>query len=244
MFSIFSCLGCHSPFSPSRTPLCASCTEALLLGRPLCSHCGEPCGDTCRSPWLEPIPYACASLYFGLGRTYDILNHWKRSPCNAFTRWLINAAFSESLCAWIALQRPQGLIAIPGEAPAALARAISTRTGIPILQARLVPAGFLNSRPIQKSKNLQERLSTPLRFELLRASAATFQECLNVMMVDDFMTSGKTFQAGFDALRANGVVRVCALAMAYRPMVRGNAIDLKSPRFPLPQHRARSKGIR
>lgn len=192
-----------------------------LVAPPLCTHCRGPSAGAALCPVclraVEHLERAAAPLA-GLDVWAAVAYH---GPARAIVRRLKfggATALAAHMAAAIAANAPPGLLAhplVPVPSPRArrrtrgfchaalLAGALADRTGLPVLPV-LERAGDAQR---QVGRPRGQRLRSPPRF------MASYRGSADVVLVDDVVTTGATFGACAQALRAKGWH--CGHAVAY-----------------------------
>lgn len=238
MFSwFFICISCQGSLPRGEHLLCEACRSALLPAPPLCPKCGSPvcvAENKCENPWLSrpTLIQSYTALYLLIEPGYTVLKAWKRSGGSLLDRRILHWS-DEARCR--ALQNFEGadaIVAIPqrlsrvwklGRSPAqSVATWLSMETGLPI-QNLLTPPLLNRSGRRQAERSAQERMENPLRFGL-KLKIVRENQISSVILVDDFMTSGRTLKAAAEALRNAGVRRVDVFCLGLRPRLIYNGV--------------------
>lgn len=230
---LFRCASCDEP-APTRSsfPLCDSCSESLRDCPPLCSSCASPlciAQGTCLRPWASHAAIRTYhARYLLIGAGYRTLRRWKTRSGPLFTRRILKSG-DEKLHALAAL-RADAIVPIPqrvrrsfelGGSPAGLiAGWLARELRLPVrslLQIEHKPRA-------QAELSLLERMGSRMRFTvpLAQARGPTVLP-LRVILVDDFMTTGRTLESAAQALGEAGVREVHAFCLGLRPLFRAQA---------------------
>lgn len=232
---LFKCIGCRQSLEGVSFPLCESCQGSLVDCPLLCPRCGSPrcLGQAqeqegrCIRPWITPLIRSFGARYWLIGRSYSILRKWKTSHGPMFDRQILNPdsgtrRYWNSTGAMAVIPIPQRIQRtwILGGSPAEkVATWISGETGIPRVRAlEIAPRPLSKLR--QAELSLPERLALSPRFIGLPPSWAGEARAL---VVDDFMTSGRTLQAAAKALLKQGWSEVHAFCLGARPQLQREA---------------------
>ncbi len=221
---LFSCPACSNRASTATFPLCHPCHESLLRAPTLCEHCGglQCPPESCLRPWasLKSSGIERASArYLLIGRGYSVLRSWKTTHGPAFDRVVLgpDAPLPEFMsAASVVIPVPQRLtrsMALGGSPVEKIARHLSRTSGVAF--ARVLTPGK-GSRTRQAERSLQERLTGDLQFDVHPRHARALAG-KSVVLVDDFMTSGKTLKAGALALKREGASQVYTYCLGVRP---------------------------
>ncbi len=223
------CASCRQGLRPGERLLCEACQSALVPAPPLCPRCASPAhGLPCESAC--DFESSCASytaLYLLVEPGYSVLKAWKKSggtllderivrwpPGSDATRENALRLFAESAAIVPIPQRIHRSWKL-GRSPAGvLARWLSHETHLPVRPLLLPPAQ--NSGLRQAQRSVQQRMENPLRF---RISTHEVQKApiTSAVLVDDFMTSGRTIQAAAQSLTGVGVRRIDVFCVGLRP---------------------------
>lgn len=220
-----TCPACREPVSDPQT-LCAKCWSQLAwIDRPWCDSCGLPfdyatglSGPSVCAPCLARPPVcvtARAALRYdpgsrGLVLAFKHADRTQNAP--AFAAWMARAGAD-------ALDGADLLVPVPlhwtrlvrrrFNQAALLARALSTRTGVPFAPDLL--ARVRMTRTQGDLTRAQRRTNVRGAFRV-RDKAGLRGKV--VVLIDDVMTTGATFEACARALRRAGAKEVRALALA------------------------------
>jgi predicted amidophosphoribosyltransferase len=235
IFSLFSCLSCHTKPTDFLHPLCSRCVEGLIRCPPLCPSCWTPhsTNRSADSPELLRCEILSVSkkafhlssltgVYSSQGGTHEILKIWKKIG----TSRLDNQLLPGSIPALGALPSFEVIVPVPqspkrkkefrsGGSADRVAQWLGRITGKTVRFSALETENQsifnslrFSSRARKKARGMlkhEERWETPLTFhpglELreLRSS--------RILLVDDFVTTGRTLGACSDVLRNEGLVR-------------------------------------
>lgn len=222
---LFRCASCNELPSFAAFPICKDCESHLVRAPSLCPGCGGlHCTPLrCERPWRgEPDQNEIASytaLYLSVEPGYSVLKRWKVAGGPLFDRRvLVSKSFEkppESAHAIVPIpQRPSRFWRLQRSPAETIAQWLAGELRLPMIR---ILEGPLNAQQGKNQKrqaelSLDQRIQSRLRFKA-RPSAGITQ----VILVDDFMTSGRTFRAGAQALREVGIERVHAFALAIRP---------------------------
>lgn len=213
---IFTCVSCNSDLktiTQTIRPLCNFCLELLVPASDDFLKLTHP-GVDVRSLFLNSLH----ASYLATGPTHRTLKAWKKSPSLEIESLLLNPYKEcfQSLAKDFAINAvtciPQGFERsweLKGGSSYRLAHWISQKTKIPFVH------GLNLKHKIQPQSQLNriERKQNPIDFEATREIKNT----PSVLMVDDWMTTGKTLQSSAFALRMSGVCQVHAWVLGVRP---------------------------
>ncbi len=225
--TLFDCPSCGETPDSNSFPLCSACSGALAPCPPLCRNCLSPrClaqGPECSRPWIAPLSEfgirSFSARYLLIGPGYRVLRRWKTRHGPLFDRWVLNS--DAAIRASWADARPDLIAPMPqswtrawrlGGSPAAkIADWVGREMRVP------VAAGLLSSRPRQGKRQAElgreARLQSRIEFS---ADSMAFHG-KRVLLVDDFMTTGRTLKAAAAALAATGAAEVHAFCLGIRP---------------------------
>lgn len=244
------CISCRTaPARVSSFPLCEDCLGLLRAAPPLCPACAGPgCagrggagyGPDCERPWVgEESPLdGYGARYLLIEPGYTVLRCWKKSGGPLFDRRILrwDPASTPLPRSWFHPHGIRAIVPVPqgirrswrlnGSPAARVARWLGNRLRIPVLPLLLPIAKGRLGR--QAELSLPQRLRNRVRFEVnpsahrswLRAGG---QEAGEILLVDDFMTSGHTLRNAARVLRSMGVRRVRAYCLGVRPLLTFNA---------------------
>ena len=220
-----TCPSCREQVAEPQA-LCARCWSQLAwIDRPWCERCGLPfdyatglSGTPVCAPCLARPPVCAksrAALRYDQGSRGLVLafKHADRTQnAPAFAAWMMRAGAD-------ALDGADLLVPVPlhwtrlvrrrFNQAALLARALSKRTGVPVATDAL--ARVRMTRTQGDLTRAQRRINVRGAFKT-RATASLRGK--TVVLIDDVMTTGATFEACARALRRAGAKEVRALALA------------------------------
>jgi len=209
-----SCLACRTPLAGARAELCVACRHALpWLAEPRCSRCGlpSPCGVRCPAA-AAAFEYAWAPLaHDGPARQLvAALKFHGALPVARLMAAQIAACAPRELLAGAALVpvplHPARRRARGFDQAALIARALSTRTGLPL--SPCLHRGGRATRQLGADRAARRAAAERQRLSV-RGPVPPY-----VLLVDDVHTTGATLDACARAVRAAGAWRVGALAYA------------------------------
>lgn len=222
---LFRCVGCGARPDAARFPYCAECVERWVPCPQVCLQCLSPACNpgNCKRPWLfrEAAESAIATIgarYLLIGPGYLSLRRWKWHGGPAQDRRVLNAD-GGSLPDWRALgigavvpvpQRFARSWKLGGSPAERVARWAATRAGAPVVRALMAAR-----RARQARLGLADRLRASLRMPLAQGAAMIRGQ--KVLLVDDFLTTGRTLRTAAHALHAAGASEVHAFCLGVRP---------------------------
>ncbi|MDR3606863.1 MAG: hypothetical protein P4M08_05715 [Oligoflexia bacterium] len=233
MFSLlWVCNSCGGRLSDNNALLCPACLQAIHPAPPLCPSCGSPVCDRlgkCESPWLaeeSSLIRSYAALYLLIEPGYSVLRAWKKRGSPIFDRQILR--WDEETRRKLLETQAQAIVPIPqqikrswklGRSPAeVIARWLSKNTALPMRRILRPPSRWLAGQPPrQAQRSVQERMENPLRFKAIESRIGGLTQ---VILVDDFMTSGRTIKAASQALGKAGIGRVDVFCLGVRPRLR------------------------
>jgi predicted amidophosphoribosyltransferase len=160
-----------------------------------------------------------SALYLGVGPGYRLLRQWKRTHGPILDREVLKRAHLKLPDFDWVVPVPQALgraMALGGSPAERLARWISAESGRGIEHAFEWP-----SKKRQAQLGKQGRFENELRFSL-REDAGAQLAGQRVLLVDDFMTTGRTLAKAADVLHAAGTSEVHAWVLGTRPQFGGS----------------------
>ena len=229
---IFKCLVCHASPDTASFPLCPSCLCSLILCPRLCLRCFElSCPSRgpdvpCHFPWLAQKPLdSLNALYLNLGAGYEVLKRWKKSGGPLFNRKILK--WNRDLWTTMSSLKLTFIVPVPqtyhrswnlGRSPAnQVAQWLNLTLGVPVLQ----PFSPITSDSRQKRQAelpLEKRIQLRQSYKIL-TNRSRFMGA-NVLIVDDFVTSGRTLANAALAMREAGSSEVHGFCLGLRPRKR------------------------
>ncbi len=228
-FLLLHCVSCQVSFNGNQDqgsfPLCRLCNEKLIPCPHLCSACGSPVcrenGTNCTRPWiLRPEIHSYSSRYLLLNPCYSVLKKWKTRRGRIFDRKILKSN-STVLEEWSKFQA-DAIVALPqnyhrawkmgGSRAERIAFWVRSETGLPVIQPLEADTSFRKKKR-QAERGLMERLQNKITFHLNRDELEGIRK---VILVDDFMTTGKTIHEAAKILRQNGVEQIHVFCLGVR----------------------------
>lgn len=227
----FLCRHCERPATTSSFPLCSSCASYLKPAPNLCQNCASPlcCSESeCReiegSQAKELGIRSYTALYLATEPGYSVLRTWKKHGGLKFDQRVLphDTSVFENIRPKLKLSETPTIVSVPqkfartwrlGRSPAEaiagwLARGLKFSYRPDLLRIR---EGFVR-RTHQAQLSLEGRLTSRNGFE-----ASTTRGPKSVILVDDFMTSGRTLRSAARALRESGTREIGIFVLGYRP---------------------------
>lgn len=237
---LFRCMACESSASAGSFPLCEDCLGYLRTCPGICDRCAAPLEASsvhrCLLPEEEPAPsrrIRLSAAYLLTTPCYQVLRAWKKRGGPAFDRRVLppDHPALETLRAF----SPELIVPVPqrwgrsmrfGGSPAEkiaswVSRAVSKPIVTPVIREGLRRAGHGLKR--QAELSVQGRLENPIRFEVSQELLGDRNR--RVLVVDDFLTSGRTLREAALALRDAGFVHVRGFCLGLRPMLQPRLRD-------------------
>ena len=238
---------CPRPLVNRFQGVCEPCDRALGEGPSLCAFCASPVcppGGPCLRPWSNlvtspgsayagPLLSGFHARYLMLGEGARVLRRWKTRTGPYFDRHVLNLDRPAQLRpALLALAAPSFFIVpIPqrlrrswrlGRSPAEqISRWLASELGTPWVRGLRPPS---LRQPHQAELSLEARLSRRFEFALAPRMATRIRGA-DILLVDDFMTTGRTLRAAALVLQAAGARKITGFSLAVRPSrVGGEAI--------------------
>lgn len=221
---MFRCPACGDPADLSTLPLCAPCSDVLTPAPPLCLQCASPgCGESCFRPWIQnPDIQGFHALYLSTPGVYRVLKAWKKSRGMTFHRRILRP--SPRLIQDLRNARLDGIVPVPqnwerawrllGSPTELLAKQFSEILEIPIFSVLEAPEAGATR---QAEKKFYERSESAPAWKIKTDSHHPLRN-KNILIVDDFMTTGKTLASVAHELRIRGGARVIhTLCLGVRP---------------------------
>lgn len=216
----FKCPVCHRPLL-SRLILCADCEKSLSICPPLCDFCGEiltPSGSHATCSLYASSIEGFSAKYLLIGHGYQVLKTWKRTRGSFFDQKILEMNERQR----IILKRFQSEIVIPvpqsprrsflqqGAPAYAIAQKIAKILDLPMQD--ILKVHFKEKS--QSKLNQLERQENPIVFS--RKKEISIQG-KNLLLVDDFRTTGRTVQCAAQELKLSGANRVSVFTLGIRP---------------------------
>jgi len=230
---LFHCLSCESSPAPYSSPLCTYCASLLIPCPDLCPTCWGHHGDSSEDAHICNIRgsirksfglCSVSAMYASQGTTHEILKLWKIRGSHYLDQQILNSKLLKQKLK----QLPQMdyIVPIPqsdarkkalrpGGSSARLGTWIHKQTGWPILNSALETENqtFLdslfnwNETPKKSQGTLRghERWENPIRFR--EGPQMSILAGARVLLVDDFVTTGRTLGAARQLLQALGCAR-------------------------------------
>ena len=223
MFSLFKCIACLQGLYWLPTPLCLACQESLVTCPPLCPSCASPaCGTPCLTPWrselLAPLGIESFSAkYLAIGSGHRVLKRWKAQGGALLDRMILSEPPHYSgIDAVIPI--PQSFDRawnLRGGSSARVGRWVARGNKIPLIHG-IRAMGAIDSTQIghQAKRSLMGRIESKSQFLSTQSLPKSVRK---VVLVDDFMTTGKTLFRAAEVLSASGVSEVHCFCLALRP---------------------------
>jgi len=230
----FICPVCHN--QALRRPwdgICHYCAQTLIVCPPLCSQCGQPqslCWPQCARPWSNSCPQTIHSfhaVYWSSGTTHYVLRQWKKNAGYFVTKRLLK--LPEPKKSVLKNLEFDAVVPIPQELRRSwrLRRGPATQWGQFVsrdLAIPLRPELLELARKSDYSQRQGERISLQERLAGLNpkayqaAPSVTLRKYKKLLLVDDWMTSGRTIKAAAQCLMtAQRDLEIHVLSLGYRP---------------------------
>ena len=218
---LFRCVNCLSSPSQTTFPLCEDCFKALTEAPPLCNKCaGLSCDDVCKRKWAESPPdlriHSYSARYLLLGPGYPVLKSWKKNHGPALDRLILKA--NKTLEQVWNEFGPHLIIAVPQNPKRAWEMRGSPAHKIASWVARVTQIPLTLSLEIQFKEKRQAELTIYERLQNRIEFKATEDLCdKRILLVDDFVTTGKTTQAAAKACVEAGASQIHIFSLGVRP---------------------------
>ena len=229
----FQCRACQLSLGFSLNvrsfPLCESCLDSLVSSPSLCAACAsplceaEPRQSTCLHPWVQNSEIdSYSARYLLIEPGYTVLRKWKINQGLLFSRRVLSSTQS-LLKTWRELNA-DAIIPIPqsfhrswrmrGSPTGRIAGWVAMEAQLPIVHALRL---HRNVKKRQAEQSLMDRLENrvdfSLNYEVLSSERKTLK---NVILVDDFMTTGGTLRSAAQTLKFAGVQKVHVFCLGIR----------------------------
>lgn len=210
--AFFRCPACGASADLAALPYCEPCIGSLVSAHPSDSNLG---------PEIDPDDglSSLSAVYSLVGPGYEVLKAWKSRSSPLADRKI----FARKVSIPEEARRAAAIVPIPqnrsrswalGRSPALqIAQWLSCETRLPVLSPlRLEDPG---RAPKQATLDLPGRLLRPVR---IRADAFSFEPLLGqkIILVDDFVTTGRTLREGARACLRAGAAEVHGFALGIR----------------------------
>ena len=236
--SLMLCPSCRHPTSPDRIPLCDACAAALKPATPLCPHCGSPdClisgpnPGTCRRPWFETSNLITGFTAGALltDSVYGVLLAWKNRKAPLLTqRILKELRLKETLEGLGRREKFDFVTFVPqshqrgwqlfGSTSATLAKMAAEALHVPLVAMLDVDRRRqAKSTPRQAQRSLLERTNSDNPFCLTAHHRLRMIQHRRILLVDDFMTTGKTIKLAAQALQPLHPSSIQVFVLGLRP---------------------------
>ncbi|MEO7165145.1 MAG: phosphoribosyltransferase family protein [Bdellovibrionia bacterium] len=226
------CIGCEQPIGQRARSLCNACEDSLLTSPPLCSQCGSPVcpinsDQDCTRPWVSRINKeggridSYSARYLMIGQGYTVLKKWKLHRGPVFDRQILIS--SERLLATWKETGAKAIIPIPqhffrswqmrGSPVDVIAGWVGASSQLPIQKALKI-GSFSKPNKRQAQRTLGERLAGKRNKFVLSQFCNTLPN--TVILIDDFMTTGRTLNEAAQTLKNAGVQYIHAFSLGVR----------------------------
>ena len=229
------CPVCDRPVLPAGALICEECAKTLHpVGRDTCMCCGKPvagrqelCADCAKRPHIFTAGTAVYTFRSCSGALYRFKYRGREEYADFF-----GESMARRLRVWqaegpgaVRRRPPEALIAVPSSGDRVrrrgydqsllLARAMSRRTGIPVLENVLLRT---RSTPPMRGMPAAERQKNLKKAFLVHGNSV---ESKSIMLIDDIYTTGATMDACAEQLRkaGSGPVFFMTLAIGEIPYV-------------------------
>lgn len=222
MISLLSCISCNHTPDTNTFPLCRLCYISLLSAPKLCPHCGKSAcrASICEFPWIQPHPRWIDSFFafhFLTQRGLQVLRSWKKKGGLRFDRIVLNQDKISSLKTHLnqyprvdfitpiphSLERVWQLRHHPNHK---FAKFLSTHLHIPHL-----PTLTTHKKKSQAKLTLVERFQNQIHHQLICHQSEIQDK--NIVLIDDFKTSGQTLLSAARYLKQRGANQIHAVTL-------------------------------
>lgn len=226
---LFSCIVCKKNLGFKQNqfqsfPLCLNCKNKLISAPPLCPSCAHPvCPQQkgiCSRPWItQRRIHSYSARYLLFDGCYTVLKKWKTFGGHLFHRQILKS--NPSLLKQWQEFHPQAVTFIPqrparswkmkGGRTHQISKWVSQELEIPLLDLLQ-----FRSYSLQRQAQLTaiERFQNNLKIE--GNSNPVDPMIQNIILVDDFMTTGRTLHQGALALHQRGIQQVHAFCLGMK----------------------------
>jgi len=228
IIDFFKCHSCQDAKALSLSiPLCEACYNSIDIEQTptlLCSKCSSPIcilHSNCQHPWINFNPInSFHSQYLLTPKTYKILKNWKKSRGFLLNKLVLKINTTtirklEALDLKYIIPIPQHkkrqwiLSGSPVEETAKLlSKKIKTKI-LPLLK-------ISETKKTQGPLSLEKRISNTFYFEI-KNNLDHIERDKNILIIDDFMTSGKTIQSAAITLKSVGFRNIHCFCLGYKP---------------------------
>ncbi|MCM2322072.1 MAG: hypothetical protein NDJ90_02305 [Oligoflexia bacterium] len=234
----FRCPCCGSGATPRTFPLCEGCARALVRAPALCPTCASPVcpqaapGGGCLRPWARSGIHSYSAAYLLVNPCYRVLKRWKLTGGPLFNRTILRAddglreswrEFNADAIVTVP-QRAWRAWRMKGSPSERIARFVSAELSLPIVRA-LEPSLARRGTRRQAELSGEDRYANPIAF----APGERLTPGARLILVDDFMTSGRTLREAAAALLSLGAGAVHVFCLGLRLTRSGSAGAQPSP---------------
>ena len=229
-------------------PLCGPCLESLVTAPDLCPNCaGLTCEkDKCLRPWIShPAIDAFHARYLCIEPGYRVLKRWKVTQGRALDKqilkpdsrigplvrgvdlitwipqararsWMLGACPAEKIARWSA-SLGQAHASTSADADAGKTHPhLAHFKNSPPARSLLMPARDPKQNRRQAELKMHERMANRIRFEWDEYADPVAGK--SILLVDDFMTTGRTLGSSAQLLRSRGALSVQTFCLGVRPL--------------------------
>ncbi len=207
-------------------PLCRICFTSLIPCPTLCSNCGSPlclrnAEKICFRPWVQcPEIHSYSARYLLFERCFEVLKKWKIRGGVLFDQAILKS--NDSLILIWKEFKADAVVPIPqryirawkmrGSRAEKIAFWISCQMKIPTLSLLQFPVSIRNKKR-QAELSLEERFKNQIEFLI---DSKSLPRGGRLILVDDFMTSGRTLRLAARSLRNSGVSSIHVFALGVK----------------------------
>ncbi|MBC7692126.1 MAG: ComF family protein, partial [Methylotenera sp.] len=252
--ALFRCIHCDASASLQDFPFCSHCLGRLIRCPPLCRECGGLHGHPdleCDRPWAQPPRElrikSHQSAFLLMAESSAILKTWKKHSSWAVERkvfkmspLLLKSLRAHDITCVVPVPQTYSRSFELGGSPAEkIAGWASRELGVP-MRSLLEKSPEVTSTSRQAELGMQERLVNPLGFRL-RSEAHAESELPprtrvdrpgsrheRILLVDDFLTTGKTLRAAAEALLGMNPREIHLFTLGMRPLKIYSVSELES----------------
>lgn len=213
---ILECIAClERAVSEEYFPLCAPCKLSLVGCPPICSRCVQiHAQEECLSPWTSSKELSSlTALYLLVGHGFRVMKAWKKRGGPYFHNLLLekHTQIPQIDCIVPIPQSALRAWKLGGSPALRISQKISRETKTPVISALRLEGH--SSRPQAQLKKA-ERYSSQNPFALQVTANIAGQD---ILLVDDFTTTGRTLKRAAQVLIRGGARSVHAFCLGYRP---------------------------
>ncbi len=224
---LFRCPACNHSSESRSFPYCTACIDSLTPCPPLCKNCASPaCIATsqlsCSRQWIKnDLIDSFHAGYVLAGPGYKVLKRWKVRHGIFSDKRILKVL--DTFCIKLQKLNIQAIIPMPqkfkrswaiGGSPAEkIAHTISKKSKIPLMTAlKICPSTTQGKRQAELSQI--DRIQNKLNFSV--ASSEIDRPISDILLVDDFMTTGHTLRQAAHVLKISNAGKIHVFCLGIR----------------------------